>query len=92
MAFTFKPRDLPKMYLCGNPLPWVTSLKHLGTVVTNKIDGGQQDMKQKIARYIERNCSLSQEFHYAQPSTKISLNTIYNCHFSGSQVWNIFSP
>ena len=49
-------------------------------------------MKQKIARYIERNCSLSQEFHYAHPSTKISLNTIYNCHFSGSQVWNIFSP
>ena len=91
MAFLAKPRKLPDMYLCGNPLPWVDNLKHLGTMVTNKIDGGQLDIKQKIARYIDKNCTLNQEFHYTHPTTKISLNSIYNCHFSGSQLWNLFS-
>jgi hypothetical protein len=91
MAFLTKPRELPDMFLCGNPLPWVSSLVHLGTRVTNQIDGCQQDMKQKIARYIDKNCSLLQEFSFAHPSTKIRLNNIYNCHFSGSQVWNLFS-
>ena len=43
MAFLNKARDLPSMFLCGNPLPWVTSLKHLGSTVTNKLDGCQQE-------------------------------------------------
>ena len=91
MAFLKKPRELPEMILCGNPLPWVTSLKHLGTRVTNQIDGCQMDMKQKIAMYIDKNCNLNQEFYFAHPATKFKVNSIYNCHFSGSQVWNLFS-
>ena len=91
MAFLSKPRDLPDMYLCGNPLPWVSSLKHLGTKVSNTIDGCQQDLKQKNAMYIDKNCTLDQEFYFAHPTVKLKLNTIYNCHFSGSQVWNLFS-
>ena len=91
MAFLAKPRALPDMYLCGNPLPWVSSLKHLGTMVTNTIDGCQQDMRQKNAKYIDKNCTLDQEFYFAHPSVKLKLNTIYNSHFSGSQVWNLFS-
>ena len=75
MAFLKKQRDLPSMYLCGNPLPWVDSLKHLGTRITNQIDGCQLDMKQKIARYIDRNCSLNQEFYFAHPMTKIQVIT-----------------
>ena len=84
MAFLSKPRALPDMYLCGNPLPWVSSLKHLGTMVTNTIDGCQQDMRQKNARYIDKNCTLDQEFYFAHPSVKLKLNTIYNSHFYGS--------
>ena len=91
MAFLSKPRTLPDMYLCGNPLPWVNSLKHLGTRVSNCVDGCQLDMKQKQAQYIDKNCTLDQEFHFAHPSVKLQLNNIYNCHFSGSQVWNLFS-
>ena len=79
------------MFLCGNPLPWVESLVHLGTTVTNQINGCQQDIKQKIARYIDKNCSLNQEFSFDHPFTRIKVNNIYNCHFSGSQVWNLFS-
>ena len=92
MAFLNKARDLPSMILCGNPLPWATSMKHLGTTVTNKIDGCQQDMRQKTAKYIDKNCNLTQEFKFAHPETKIEINRIYNTHFSGSQVWDLFSP
>ena len=48
MAFLQRQRDLPSMMLCGNPLPWVDKLLHLGNMVSNQIDGGQLDMKQKI--------------------------------------------
>ena len=91
MAFLYKPRELPSMFLCGNPLPWVDSLKHLGNMVSNQVNGGQLDMKQKIARYIDKNCSINQEFFFAHPMTKLTLNKIYNGHFSGSQIWDIFS-
>ena len=30
LAFLFKKRDLPKLKLCGNDLPWVDTCKHLG--------------------------------------------------------------
>ena len=78
------------MILCGSPLPWVTSLKHLGSKVTNSIDGCHQDIKQKIAAYIHKNCNLNQEFKFAHPETRIRVNGIYNCHFSGFQLWDLF--
>ena len=49
-------------------------------------------MAQKEARYIDRNCNINQEFHFAHPICKMILNRIYNCHFSGCQLWNLFSP
>ena len=61
-------------------------------MVTNKLDGCQLDMKQKMAQYIDRNCNLNQEFSFSHPITKIKVNNIYNCHFSSFQVWNLFSP
>ena len=67
------------------------NLKHLGSMVSNQIDGGQLDMKHKMAKYIDRNCSLNQEFNFIHPSTKLKVNSIYNCHFSGSQIWDLFS-
>ena len=79
------------MILCGNPLPWVSSLKHLGTQITNSVDGCQQDIKQKIASYIHHNCNLNQEFKFAHPDTRIKVNGIYNCHFSGSQLCDLSS-
>ena len=85
MAFLRKPRELPSMMLCNNPLPWVDKLAHLGNTVGNKLDGGQLDMKHKAARYIDKNCNINQEFHFAHPICKFQLNSIYNCHFSGCQ-------
>ena len=75
----------------GNPLPWVTSAKYLGNRLTNKIDGLTQDIVEKRARYIERNCELNQEFPYAHPELKCKLNNIYNSSFSGSVLWDLTS-
>ena len=72
MAFLTRPRELPKMYLCGSPLPWVDSLKHLGNMVSNKIDGAQLDMKVKRAKYIDKNCNLNQEFKVSHPNSWIT--------------------
>ena len=91
MAFLHKPRELRSMMLCGNPLPWVDQLLHLGNMVSNKMDGGQVDMKQKEARYIDKNCTINQEFSFAHPICRFKLNKIYNCHFSGFQTWDLFS-
>ena len=91
MAFLRRERQLPSMYLCGNPLPWINNLKHLGTRISNQLDGCQSDVKQKIGQYIDKNCNLNQEFFFAHPETKIKINNIYNCHFSSFQVWNLFS-
>ena len=32
-----------------------------------------------------------QEFHFAHPSTLVNVNNIYNTHFYGSRLWNLFS-
>ena len=65
MAFLHHQRVLPSIELCGNPLPWVDKLLHLGTLVSNKVDGGQADLDQKMGRYIDKNCSINQEFSFA---------------------------
>ena len=90
MAFLKAQRSLPNLILCGNPLPWTDKCKHLGTTITNKIDGCEEDMRIKNAMYIEKNIDLNQEFHFAHPSTKLRVNSIYNSHYTSSPLWNLF--
>ena len=61
----------------------VIKLKLIGTTVTNNC--------QLDKMHNENNCSLEPEFHFAHLRVNQNLNTIYNCHFSGLQVWNLFS-
>ena len=51
IAFTKKERDLRSMMLCGNSLPWVKSMHHLGNKIEDKIDGTRQDMREKVTVY-----------------------------------------
>ena len=46
----------------------------------------------KNAQYISKNIELNQEFSFTHPSTKIKINKIYNSHYSGSPLWNLFGP
>ena len=91
LAFLKKPRDLPNIYLCGNPLPWTDKFKHLGVTIGNKIDGCSLDMMIKNAQYISKNIELNQEFHFSDPFTRLKLNNIYNSHYYGSCLWDLFS-
>ena len=90
MAFLKTPRLLPSIYLCGNPLPWTTSCKHLGINIENKINGCEEDIKIKNAQYVGKNIELNQELFFAHPVTKVRLNSIYNSHYYGSPLWNLF--
>ena len=49
-------------------------------------------MKCKRAAFINRNNTLIQEFQFAHPVVKVELNGIYNCHLTGSQLWDLTSP
>ena len=91
LAFLLKKRPLPEMFLCGNPLPWVSSGKHLGITIENKIDGLKADIMIKRAQYIAKNNDILQEFNFSHPRTRIELNSIYNSHLSGSCLWDLFS-
>ena len=35
---------------------------------------------------------LNKEFHFSRPETKFNINQIYNSHYNGSSLWNLFSP
>ena len=65
MAFLKTPRILPNLTLCGNPIPWTEKCKHLGTTLTNTIDGCEDDIRIKNAMYVEKN-----------PTTKLAVNKI----------------
>ena len=92
MAFLKKPRLLPDIFLGEVALPWVDSCKHLGNTIKNTIDGCQEDMRIKRAKYISKNIEINQEFHFAAASTRVRVNSIWNTHFSSSPLWNLFSP
>ena len=90
MAFLTRKRYLRPMVLCEHNLPWVNSIRHLGNKIENKLDGMKQDMKEKKARFIQKNNEICQEFSFAEPIQKAKLNHIYNSHFTGSSLWDLF--
>ena len=90
-GFLKKKRDLKILALDDKELPWVNSVKHLGTTSTDILDMGQY-LLQKRAQYIAKNNELTQEFYYAHPSTKVLANNIFNTHFYGALLWDLFSP
>ena len=92
MAFHDKKKDLRNIKLKGKALPWVTSVKHLGTTITNTIGCRMdQDLLEKRATYIAKNNELNQEFHYAHPKTKVWINKVFNTSFYGAPLWDMFS-
>ena len=92
MAFLKTKRDLKKLQLDGKPLPWVDSVKHLGTTLTNnKGCCLEQDLIEKRAQYIAKNNELCQEFYYTHSRTKTWINNIYNTSFYGAPLWDMFS-
>ena len=90
IAFLKKNENLPEIKLCGNSLPWVDQIKHLGHIVDNKGCHTNQDIIVKRAQFVNKNMELNQEFQFAGPKTRFKINQIYNSHFYGSPIWNLF--
>ena len=90
IAFTRKPTTLQDIRLCGNVLPWVNSFKHLGNSISNDSSVTDLDISTKRAQYISKCLELDQEFYFASGKTKFQLNSIYNFHFTGSPLWDLF--
>ena len=91
MAFLNKERNLTNMRQNGKELPWVKSAKHLGCKVATEEGGNlRSDLMEKRAVYINKVNELTQEFHYAHPTTKVRINNIFNSYFYGSCLWNLF--
>ena len=91
LAFLKKERNLRNIKLKGRDLPWVDAAKHLVCRIGPKNHGVALDLMEKRALYINRVNELNQEFHYAHPLTKVKINNIFNTHFYGSQLWDLFS-
>ena len=91
IAFQKKPQPLEPLNLCGNPLPWVATFKHLGNTIVNSPNFASQDVKIKRAQYVTKNIELNQEFYFSNSETKFKINQIYNSHYTGSPLWDIFS-
>ena len=86
-----KELNVTKVHLDGNPLPWIDNAKYLGNKITNKINGLNEDILVKRARFIERNSELLQEFHFANANSEMlcKLNRISS--FFGSMLWDLTS-
>ena len=91
-CIAFQKQDHPRrsVELCGVPLPWVDGGLHLGNNLSNQTNIMGQDIKIKRAQFINKNNELNQEFWFSHPSTKITINQIYNFHFTGSPIWDLF--
>ena len=83
-------QNIDALTLCGNVLPWVNKILHLGTTITNEKDILAKDTMQKRAGYINRNNELLQEFYFAHPQSLIKINGIYNTSFYGCVLWDQF--
>ena len=91
IAFLLKKRNLANLWLCVNQLPWVDAGKHLRMKLENKPGSiVKQGMKEKRAQYIQMNNELMQEFSYTNSTTKAKISLIYNSHFTGSVLWDLF--
>ena len=90
IAFMKKTRELSEMKLCGNNLPWVNQFKHLGNNIVNQNNFISKDIIIKRAAYVTKNIELNQEFYFSHPKTKLKINQIYNSHYTGSPLWNLF--
>ena len=91
IAFVTEKMNLRNMNLNGKQLPWVKSVKHLGTTLHLNKTGTcslNQDVLEKRAIYIAKNNELCQEFYFAHFLTKVWLNNVYNSSFYGAPLWD----
>ena len=79
IVFSKNKRDyqgIISVKLNGDPLPWVSQVKHLGNTLQND-NSMSLDVLQKRGKYIGKVNSLLQEFHFSEPSIVTKLINTY---------------
>ena len=76
--------------LNGDPLPWVTEVKHLGNILQSD-NSMKKDCVTKRGKFIGKVNSFLQEFYFVAPKTFIELLNIYGTSFYGSCLWDLYS-
>ena len=93
IAFSKNPREIRNLRIVkldNLPLPWVTSVKHLG----NKLQSDNSmklDIALKRGQMIGKVNSLLQEFHYLESNVLMKLVNSYATSMYGSPLWPLLS-
>ena len=93
IVFSKNPRDrlqLAPVLLNGDPLPWVSQVKHLGNVLQSD-NSMKVDCTLKRGKFIGKINSLLQEFHFVEAHVLIKILCIYTTSFYGSGLWDLHS-
>ena len=88
IIFGSKPKAMNTIYLCGQPIPEVGSVKHLGHIINNNLDDSP-DILAKRAAFIGQANFIISTFKYLTPMFLHKIFTVYCMSFFGSQLWKL---
>ena len=95
LHFTKTEREIKRVQLNGNDLPWVKKASHLGNALSVRINPSpvatdtNADLLQKRAVFYDKVHQMKQKFGYCDPRLVCELVRIYGTSFYGSTLWNL---
>ena len=94
---TVTPEQVLNVQLNGDKLPWVDTAKHLGNLLSGRINftcripETKTDLLQKRAILFDKVHQIQQQFGYLNPRLVIKLLSIYSTALYGSCLWQLAS-
>ena len=76
------------LILCGENLPWMDNLEHLGQTLTNTLSMNL-DCRRERTEFIDSSMKTREFFEFAHPCEVVSAIEKYSCSFCGSDIWNL---
>ena len=95
LHFTKKKKDIPKVILNNDPLPWVPKADHLGNTLSVNLNtspvsvDASCDLLQKRAIFFDRVHQHIQRYGYCDPRLVCELIKIFGTSFYGSVLWQL---
>ena len=89
--------DVENVLLNGDKLPWVTSAKHLGNLLSSKLNLSlfcpetKSDLLSKRAILFDKVHQVMQQFGYLEPELIVKLLSVYSTALYGSTLWQLSS-
>ena len=90
ISFGDESENLAMIKLNNHNVPWRKNAKHIGNTLC-KDSLTDLDISVKRGVFIDQCMSINQEFLFASSDLKLKMFNLYNCHFSGSAIWNFDS-